>query len=297
MMRISGWHGARETHFTSRQSMAGQLPVSPAYVTAVKQSKPIGYWRFESERDGRFKSEVPSADLQIVGDVHLLGHGDNQLVEFGQTDSSGHLVSSKPLAGLGGKNYSVEVWVKPSHSHRGGLVGLVAKPHTEMPQPDPASAQGFSLELTGTYHSSALKTHGLTFRRSRIRFLHRDPPGGDYHTGKSCFSADPYIFRHWQHIVAVKQGARMRLYFDGRLCAVNQDPTSLARNLYLEIGKIIGTTKVLPFVGQLDELSIYNRALSDDEVLKHYRSIRWAPQDPQRPTTDVSLNSFVSPDV
>jgi hypothetical protein len=143
-----------------------------------------------------------------------------------------------------------------------------------------ANSHAFSLDLSGARFSAVLKYQGLKdIQRSRVRFLHRDPPGSDYRTGKACFSADPYMFRRWQQIVAVKQGRRMQLYVDGRLSATNTDPTFLATNLFLEIGQFIGTEKVLPFVGQLDELSIYDRALSKDEIEQHYRSIRWAPKD------------------
>jgi hypothetical protein len=164
--------------------------------------------------------------------------------------------------------------VKPSHSHRGGIASLVSSPHKDGSYAAQTNMHAFSLELTGAQYSQALKVQGLkNVYRSRIRFLHRDPPGGDYNTGTSCFSADPYVFRRWQQIVAVKQGRKMKLYVDGKLAATNEDPTFLARNLYLEVGQFIGTARVLPFVGQLDELSVYKRALSEKEIKQHYKSM------------------------
>ena len=279
MMRVSGWHAAVEGEFATKLSMAGQLPVSPSYVDEVMKSKPVGYWRFESQKDGRIPNEVSSNELQIVGSVHFLGDDANQMIELGRIGSEGYLVSSKPMNVLAGTNYSVEVWVKPSHSHRGGIASLVSSPHSDGSHTDQTNLHAFSLELTGAQYSRALKVQGLKdVYRSRIRLLHRDPPGGDYNTGTSCFSADPYMFRRWQQIAAVKQGRKLRLYVDGKLAATNDDPTFLARNLYFEVGQFIGTAKVLPFVGQLDELSVYKRALSEEEIQRHYKSMNWSPR-------------------
>jgi hypothetical protein len=279
MMRVSGWHAAVEGEFAAKLSMAGQLPASSDYVDVVMKSKPVGYWRFEAQKDGRIPNEVSSNELRIVGSVHFLGDNANQMIELGRIGSEGYLVSSKPMNVLAGTNYSVEVWVKPSHSHRGGIASLVSSPHTDGSFAVQSNLHAFSLELTGAQYSRALKVQGLKdVYRSRIRFLHRDPPGGDYNTGTSCFSADPYMFRRWQQIVAVKQGRKLRLYVDGKLAATSDDPTFLARNLYLEVGQFIGTTKVLPFVGQLDELSVYKRALSEEEIKQHYKSMNWSPK-------------------
>ncbi|MEX0641321.1 MAG: LamG domain-containing protein, partial [Pirellulales bacterium] len=282
-MRIWRWHPAEKSEFTNKLTMAGPLPVARPYVEAVLQSKPVGYWRFESLEGNCIPNEVsPSNALQVVGNVKLVGDEENRVVDFGRVGSNGHLVSSEPVDALSGGDYSVEVWVKSSHYHRGGVVGMVAHPHFTSAVVEPANAQAFSVELTGALYSLALKVQGLSDgERNRIRFLHRDPPGSDYFTGHSCFSGDSYQPRNWQQVVAVKKGSRMWLYVDGRMSAAAEDSSRLTTGLYLEVGQLIGVANILPFVGQLDELSIYNRALNEKEIVKHFQMIGADPNSPR----------------
>lgn len=281
VMKVSRWHGAKASEFANKLSMAGRLPVNAAYVNAVLRSKPAGYWRFESQEEGRIVNQVaPSNDLIIVGNPRLIGDEENRVVEFGRSNSEGHLVSSKPLDELAGSDYSVELWMKPSHGHRGGLVGFAIKKQPEPNQPGPHVAHGFFLETIGALKPAALVEVGLK-EPNGIRFLHRDPPGSDYRTGTSCFTQSPYAIRRWQHVAAVKKGSDMKLYVDGKLSGQAKDPSKLAKDLYLEVGQFIGSHDIFPFVGQVDELAIYNRALSGNEIRRHYKALQWSTKPPQ----------------
>jgi hypothetical protein len=277
-MKISRWHAAKASEFAAKLSMAGSLPVSASYIQAVIKSKPVGYWRFESQEEQRVVNQVsPSNDLLIVGNVKLIGDEENRVAEFGRSRSEGHMVSSKPLDALAGHDYSVEFWLRPSHSHRGGLMGLAVNQHRESDQILTTNLHGFFLEVIGALKPAALVELGLKEPNS-IRFLHRDPPGSEYRTGTSCFSSTPYAVRRWQHVVAVKTGPEMRLYINGKLAATASDSSSLAKGLFLEVGQLIGTHEIVPFVGQLDELSVYDRALSAAEIKRHYKAIDWTPK-------------------
>ena len=82
---------------------------------------------------------------------------------------------------------------------------------------------------------------------------------------------------HWTHVLGVVDGSKMRLYIDGVLQddanningALNQSTI----DVYLGADKGIITADNF-FNGQIDEVRIYNRALSPDEVKKLYE---WAP--------------------
>ena len=76
----------------------------------------------------------------------------------------------------------------------------------------------------------------------------------------------------WTHIVATHNGSQQRIYIDGVLDKSRDQTISLVdstTNLY--IGKHIGSNSYC-FNGAIDEVRIYNRALSADEIKTHYQS-------------------------
>jgi hypothetical protein len=265
VMKVRRWSKAMPSLFATKLTMAGQLPVSRAYTDGVLASAPIGYWRFESARDGVISSEVSGiGDLNIVGDVRISGLAGNRVVEF-KPGSAGCLVSRNGLNELSKSEYSVELWLKPSHVHSGDVLALCATEY---------EWNVLLLELQGTGNiqpmSSFSRTHPCT-----LRFTHRDPPNGNYRTGTHSFSSEPYLVRRWQYVVAVKRGEQLEFYIDGKLVAQGKDKTSLTSDLRLVVGRQCLTDNILPFSGQIDELAVYSRALNKDEIKGHYQLIDW----------------------
>ena len=66
----------------------------------------------------------------------------------------------------------------------------------------------------------------------------------------------------------------MRLYINGVQVAEGEDPSDLPAGLRLLVGRLYPSREVRPFIGQLDELSLYNRALTSQEIEAHYRLVR-----------------------
>jgi hypothetical protein len=257
--------------FASQMTMVSdRLEISGEYVEAVKHASPIIYWRFEELHDERIENEVADRFQGIVvGSLKWSSQGNNQAIEFGTGLSNeslrAYVESSDSLGGQISDSYSVEVWVKPSHYHLGALASFVRNPVTQ----GNAGLHGALLELGGP-----LTTPSTIEHPGRIRFLHRDPPSEDANLGTSCFSKAPYELRRWEHVVAVKDGPQMRLYVNGQQVATAEDNTKLSTNLTLLIGQLDRHRDWRRFVGQLDELAIYNRALSDSEIRKHFQLVR-----------------------
>lgn len=78
-----------------------------------------------------------------------------------------------------------------------------------------------------------------------------------------CFTLN---YNSWNHLIVVKNGANIKVYRDGILVMnKNTDnPTITYTNLPLIIGAVAGTTRF--FSGSLDDVRIYNRALSIEEI-------------------------------
>ena len=66
----------------------------------------------------------------------------------------------------------------------------------------------------------------------------------------------------------------MRLYFNGALAGEGQDSSAIPSGMRLLVGRLYPSRQVRPFIGQLDELAIYGRALKAEEVKSHYYLVR-----------------------
>jgi hypothetical protein len=251
-----------------------KLLVSPEYVREILRGKPSLYWRFEGESPDVIRNEAGDRRHgRLVGSVQWIGQQDNGNVDFGAGLSAeelhAYIISDEPVTDDFSDDYSIEMWIKPSHYHWGTVASLVGDP----PQPGWQNVHGMLFELGGPIaYPSAIEQPG------RVRFLHRSPPSDDSAKGTSCFSGKPYALRQWQHVAAVKEGSQMRLYVDGELVASGEDASNLPPGLCLLVGQLDQNRDYRRFIGQIDELAVYPRALSDQEIRRRYELLRAPPK-------------------
>ena len=259
------WHKADAEYFAAQVSMTSDaLVIPPTYVAAIKKAQPLGYWRFEHDDWPSVPNAMgPRLACHVEGSLGRSVYQNNQVAEFGVTDQGGEIISSEAIDDPIHDSYSIEFWMKPSHYHIGAVVSLVG----EAPSPGGIVPHGMLVELGGTGRIPTWNQHP-----GCIRFLHRSPASNV--AGTSCFSETPYTLRKWQHVVATKDGANMRLYINGDLVAEGQDPSELPSGLRLLVGKLYPSSTFRPFIGQLDELALYNRSLTPEEIGTHYHLIR-----------------------
>lgn len=88
-------------------------------------------------------------------------------------------------------------------------------------------------------------------------------------------STEPLKFEQWYHGAFTNNGRELRLYLNGNLCASKKyGERSLSSSQNLLIGKELHE-KAVPsgmrfFNGSIDDVRIYNRTLSDSEILAIY---------------------------
>jgi hypothetical protein len=112
-----------------------------------------------------------------------------------------------------------------------------------------------------------------------MRYVHRTYKGKrDF--GTSCFSARPYAVRRWQHVVAVKTASEMKMYIDGKVCSTAKESQALPNDGYVTVGLLHRGDYSRRFVGQIDEIAIYNRALTEKEIVRHFTTIKQAASPP-----------------
>jgi hypothetical protein len=155
------------------------------------------------------------------------------------------------------------LWMKPSHHHQGSLVGFVGAFDPKLRK----NTHGVLLEIAGPIHFGPS-------RINRLRFLHRSPLSAVPTKDATCFSQKTYSARRWQHVVATKEGDKLHLFVDGVLVTSSEivDPTPIG--LQLVIGQLYTDSLDRFFVGQLDEIAIYDRALSPSEAARHHDLLR-----------------------
>jgi hypothetical protein len=274
--QLSVERGTADQHlFVSQVSMAAnRIHITEKYVEAIRRDRPIAYWRFEGATNGCVMNEIDDRfHCRLYGNgLRWHAYAGNTAAEMGSTPEVCCLLSDDVIDGAIRDNYSLEAWIKPSHFHHAAVFSLA-----EIPSQTQAIARprtGMLLELCGPVNSRA-QSHGSWARYpGRIRFLHRNPPGS--FTGNSCFSEKSYVPRKWQHVVTVKNGPQLRLYVDGALAAEAEDRTELPGGMRVLIGQLHQhdprrVVAVRPFVGELDEVALYDRALNADQIKSHFQ--------------------------
>ncbi len=242
-----------------------QLFVGRKYKQAVLKSKPAVYWDFEQRGEVADRSEGGvTIDGQIEGELPWQYSGANSYVSFGQAEMWGFVKSASPWPVEPLDEYSIELWVKPSHFQQAALVSLAGDK-----LPDGRCAHSLILEIGGpSSRSYELSPSGS------IRFLHRSPMSGDYYAGASCFSDTRYVTRRWQHLVARKRGAEIGLFIDGVKVASAAEQKPLPAGTTVVLGQLYPDKSERPFIGLIDEVALYERALTDQEIKHHFYEAR-----------------------
>ena len=161
--------------------------------------------------------------------------------------------------------YAVELWVLPARIGHAALASLIA------PGPPAEDYKHlFLVELTASDRQSLLSP-GL------FRFLHRWPPGDS--GGDNLFSTRHYVPYRWHHVVAQRSGGQMEFYVDGvptqpisLQSASASEPCRLLLGRLKPIPRLPGRVHSRPFVGLIDELALYNRPLTAEEVSASLRA-------------------------
>jgi hypothetical protein len=255
---------AQRGRFTLQVPMSNDfLAVGADYVREITESSPVAYWRFEGERDGVIPNEVGDRfQGRLKGQVRWIGPEGNRAMEFGVTPEPGSLIVNESWDEVLDGDFSLEAWIKPSHYHLGSIMGFIG----EFDWQDRRNKHGVLLEVNGTSQPSDIH------QPQRIRFLHRATLGCI--GGLSCWSEKHYEPRRWQHVAAIREGAELKLYLNGELVQHGEDQEPTPLGLQLVIGQLYTETVERFFIGHIDEVAIYDRALEPAEVARHHRLLR-----------------------
>ncbi len=82
-------------------------------------------------------------------------------------------------------------------------------------------------------------------------------------------STNPLSTDVWTHIAGVANGTHIMIYVNGELSAMKVNAESVDYSYPVEIGRN-GVYEGSFFNGIIDEVRIYNRALTAQEITEHY---------------------------
>lgn len=245
------------------------LTVIPApnypYAQEVLADQPLGYWRLD-ERSGAVTHDYIAGNNGVYSHTTLGQPGYNLLdthtaARFGTPLSANSYAGGIPadfaIADGGSAAFSIEAWVRGNAQTSD--CGLVAK--------GTGGSEQFSLDCGATNYA--------------FRFLVRDA-SGLAHPADGTLAPDG----KWHHLAGVcDQGhSLVLLYVDGiqaAQAAINPGSGILGSTNSVSIGsRQSGTTTYdLQFIGYMEEVAIYNYALSSNQIQAHYGVVTNRPPE------------------
>ena len=243
-----------ETETSASAAVASAAPE----VRRIDDPHLLGRWRFTKETVHGRKVEdlAASQDGTIIGEVRLEQDDDAPaLVLDGKTAVS--IAKSHTTAKLPSKSMTAEAWVRIDQPEAwGGVIGAV--------QDNGDFERGWILGYRDMRFSFALCSEG-------------GPGKLTYLTAPSDFALG-----RWYHLVGTYDGHVMRLYVSGVKVAesnVQQGPIHYPPRAFFEIGAFHDTDEWFRMSGRLNEVRLYDRVLSPDEVALHANEASFVHSD------------------
>jgi hypothetical protein len=251
-------------------SVIEPLLLGDGYTEEVIKSNPVGYWTFDEIGPGNLaRNRIGAVALRLEGGAHV----KHSCLRLGQGQQRGFAMSAEAFPNLNmERGCSLEFWAYSDSVSWQSAASLVVN------GPKPKFAPG------GVFHNP----HLLLVERSGIsgsnknhihpnfcmRALHRAPAG--YFGGGNSYSNKSHLIHGWHHMTAVRSDGVLQIFVDGELAGQSHSNQPLDdQNYDLLLGRmhpLEDDFDARQWSGALDEIAIYDRALSADEVMRHYRA-------------------------
>ncbi len=223
-----------------------------AYPRAVLASKPVAYWRLNEFAGPRAADASGNGhDAAYDGGIafYLEGPGPVDLADAKRVNRAPQCAGGRLKASLKGLSdrYSVEMWFA-----------------NYLPT-DVREVTGYLLGLGGGGACDQLGIGGQGPKAGRLFFANGS--GGE----GALFGATEIGLRAWNHLAMVREGRRVQVYLNGKAAAEisgeAQAPVPADSTEVFVGGRHDGAAT---FEGRVDEVAVYDRPLSAEEVARHY---------------------------
>ncbi|MEM4325638.1 MAG: phospholipase D-like domain-containing protein [Candidatus Nitrosocaldaceae archaeon] len=205
----------------------------------------------------------------ITSTIPVYASSYNYAPYFTATGSNSVSIADSPELRL--QQFSVSAWFRTTMNNNSLVAIIVNKGGFQSDTPG-TPQQNYGIWITGS-------NQGV---RGKVQAGFEDANGRDYFVT----SPNTYNDGQWHYAVVTYDGSTLNLYVDGSLVATRTNITAIPHtsNTPLVIGKDSNDSKRY-FIGDIDEVRIYNRALTAQEVNDAYSNRRF---------TDSGLVVYIS---
>jgi hypothetical protein len=232
------------------------------YAAAVLADHPIAYWRLGEppsstvalDESGGAHSGLYTASTK-AGVPGLLTDDPNTAAQFNGVNSAVNLGSMSDFDFSGRTAFSLEAWIKPASNI-----------DTASSYPRIFDRESGNGTLTWGY--------GFWLVNLTPSFARFDQSGDAEVSEGVTAQSFPATVGGVSYVVATYDGTTDSIYVDGVLANTNPDTLSISSYANTAfIGGEVGTTvSYYPFGGTIDEVAVYNFALSGQQVMAHYEA-------------------------
>jgi hypothetical protein len=241
---------------------ADQRPLVVAYDEMIRGAAPLAYLRFD-ESTGTIASDA-------MGGTH-----PGQLMGAATRDPHG-AIGAPPRTTTGGMTMDTPAPVGAVHLADGGYVRIAAIPaladSDELTlecwfRPENVDAVHPILELADAQHTGP---HVWQFNAGDRIYANLIDATRTDHSMMS--DAGAISANAWHHVVASYDGASGALYLDGHRVGSTgmSGPLLVNGDLYVGHRNAMGMSEAVSFLGSIDEVAVYDHALSAGTVSRHH---------------------------
>jgi hypothetical protein len=232
--------------------------VNGPYAQAILASRPIAYWRLEDIQGPTAIDSSPSARHATYEDgiaFYLPGPSSSSFSTAKTTNRAAHFAGGRFKASLDGvgETYSAELWFW------NGLPNEL--------RPITGYLVWRGAQLGGDARGDQLGLGGTPVAPRRLFFS-----TGNDNANKTLTGNTEIVPKTWHHLALVRDRGQVIVYLDGRAepeisGTVGVDTVKNPTSLFVG-GRNDG---VANFEGKIDEIALYDRALTADEFVAHHR--------------------------
>ncbi|MDE0683780.1 MAG: LamG domain-containing protein [Candidatus Poribacteria bacterium] len=221
--------------------------------TVVIEDGLIGYWSFDKDTvKGKTVADIwGNQDAEIIGDLQIVAGKFGEAVQLGGgAGARVQMTDDIKKAELPTEEMTIELWAwDEQFIEWGGYVVAV--------QDNGAFEKGWLLGTRWKAFSFALSSEDADDGDGLLTYLN---------------AATPSEMNEWYHVVGTYDGREMKIYVNGKLegtSGVQSGPINYPDRIFFSIGAYKDDNEDFVHKGMLDEVRLYDRALSEKEVLNN----------------------------
>jgi len=236
----------------------GDGATSSAYAAAILADSPVGYWRFDDISGPTVRDEIGNAHPGTIYGGVQLGVPGAEGTAFTFDGNKGCIDVGPNFLFAAPAPFSVEVWVKPVDF---AAYKFLVSTETNIPS---GLRDGWSIAVASTGQASLEAWSSVTDASAFIIGAYsQNTPG----------SAPPLLLNTWTQIDTTYDGNGVgEIWFDGVLRDHATEPGGLRGDRGALSFGCRGATTPTPvgsFNGSIDEISIFDKVLTREQILAH----------------------------